>query len=80
MLAHPSPGQAVVAATSAEALLARAVVLAALRDLRSTRAPIRAEAEAWVQDLEALTLWAEALDLAPEVLQQALLARAARLA
>ena len=80
MLVHPSPGQAVVAATSAEALLARAVVLAALRDLRSTRAPIRAEAEARVQDLEALTLWAEALDLAPEVLQQALLARAARLA
>jgi hypothetical protein len=64
--------------TTAEALLARAVILAVLRDLRSTRVPIRAEAEAWVQDLGALALWAEALGLAPEVLQQALLARAAR--
>jgi hypothetical protein len=64
-------------ASAAETLLARAVVLAAMRDLRSTRAPIRAEAEAWVQDLAALTLWAEVLGVAPEVLQQAL-ARAAR--
>ena len=77
MLVHPSPGQAVVAETAAETLLARAVVLSVLRDLRSSRVPIRADAEAWVQDLEAITLWAEALDLAPEVLQQAL-RRAAR--
>ena len=77
MLTHASPPQRRGGETSAEALLARAVVLTALRDLRSPRAPIRAEAEAWVQDLGALALWADALDLAPEVLQQAL-RRAAR--
>ena len=77
MLVHGSPGQAVVAETSGETLLARAVVVTVWRDLRSSRAPLRAEAEAWVQDLGALALWAEALGLAPEVLQAAL-RRAAR--
>jgi hypothetical protein len=72
MLAHGSPGHAVVAATSAEALLAKAVILSAMRDLRSRRPDIRTEAEAWVQDLGAITVWAEALGVDPEVLQHAL--------
>jgi hypothetical protein len=77
VLTHASPPQRRGSETSAEALLAQAVLLTALRDLRSTRLHLRAEAEAWVQDLGALEVWADALNLAPEVLQQAL-RRAAR--
>jgi len=77
MLTHTSPPQRRGGETSAEALLAQAVVLTALRDLRSTRPSRRAEAEAWAHDPAAVGLRAEVLGVEVDRLMQAL-HRAAR--
>jgi hypothetical protein len=72
MLVHSSPPQMRGGETAAETLLAQAVILTALRDLRSTRAHIRADAEAWAQNPAAVGLWAEVLGVDVDRLMQAL--------